>query len=777
MLALGDEDTPIAAQEYPVCEMAKEKGPKKTRNLCIAATSRVCESVYAFTDVIDCLMCASRAPFVRTPPSPQSFRMGKFGIVRPQNRHEGKERRPHDAFVVIHDDAILSVNKTSGKLMERLYGNKGVILTVGDGDFSFSRALASELDLPRPPSEPRLVATSYDSLREVCSKYAGAQSCIATLGRQNSCVLHGVDATSLTTSLLEAAQKASARTSTVGGPKPPSRLLGAVSRAIFNFPHVGGATKEDVDANQTVIRCFLASVRPLLVPPLPVSSSRAAATTSAAASAVGRGVGGVERKTPQGEDADDVAKGGQVHVALRSSSFYQSWDVEGLARSAGYVLLRKEPFRASAYPGYQEQRTNPAVMRALPPAAQGADILVFVVDPAQPALSAEEYAESTYLGTAGAGAFAGYDSAGHGAALAAATAAVAAAAAAAPAKARPSTAAGVGGGLGAGTRPAGAPVLGEKRKAPEGGALVAAASARPAPAGSPSAPSLPSPSPKPSDAVGGMAGPAAEAGLGAGVAAPGPKAPPLPVRAVRGSKRYALPTTKIVMKLAKGSTSSGATSSGVMSSGVMSSGSASGEPRPTAAASSAAALGAGSGGAVGARVAGGKAGVGKVVAKGSDEVGEGEGAGAASDYDGDFEHPAKRQKPGRSASIGETGKEGKESKDGGNSRDCKSGKEGATVKGDRMRAAEAYSFVNMGTGLGTCMLPFGNLPQQFGDDDDDDVDGGRRRRMKGGYGKQGKAGARGAKAAAGGGAGSAEGRFVKVAGGRNAVIDVFSGLD
>lgn len=68
---------------------------------------------------------------------------------------------------------------------------------------------------------------------------------------------------------------------------------------VFNFPHLGGATEEDVVKNQTLLREFFYSSRSVLHPTQ-----------------------------------------GQVLVALRNTLFYNRWEIEEQARQSGFKLKR-----------------------------------------------------------------------------------------------------------------------------------------------------------------------------------------------------------------------------------------------------------------------------------------------------------------------------------------------------------------------------------------------------------------------------------------------------
>lgn len=100
------------------------------------------------------------------------------------------------------------------------------ILLVGEGDFSFSHSLLATHNCSS------LIATSYDKASVVASKYTQATLHIRPLEDEEGCkVIYGVDATKLGRS---------------GTPDSGGKEVrkGNFDRIVFNFPHVGGLTKD-----------------------------------------------------------------------------------------------------------------------------------------------------------------------------------------------------------------------------------------------------------------------------------------------------------------------------------------------------------------------------------------------------------------------------------------------------------------------------------------------------------------------------------------------------
>ncbi|CAN0550200.1 unnamed protein product, partial [Ectocarpus sp. 12 AP-2014] len=116
------------------------------------------------------------------------------------------------------------------------------ILILGDGNFSFSLALAKGLLLPptphvQPSPQARLqqpafeiVATSFDGRLDLLSKYVEAPGIVAALRSLGVTVLHNVDATALDSRVLQASPSDRRRT---------QHQQQHFEHVIFNHPHTG----------------------------------------------------------------------------------------------------------------------------------------------------------------------------------------------------------------------------------------------------------------------------------------------------------------------------------------------------------------------------------------------------------------------------------------------------------------------------------------------------------------------------------------------------------
>ena len=219
------------------------------------------------------------------------------------NRKKGRKRPlpglvPRQGMVVVGGndlDLMFSarLQAATNPRQVQSYSSRHNILVVGDGDLTFALSLATAL------GGTNIVATTFDTKRELLHKYQGVNSTITSLQRVGTKVLHGIDATKLD----------EAEDLEVG--------VDLFHRIVFNFPHIGGATVEDMIANQNLLRAYFEQSSDFLHP-----------------------------------------NGGEAHVTLRPTVFYESWDVVGQARAAGFRLLCKESFETDKLLSYENQRTS-----------------------------------------------------------------------------------------------------------------------------------------------------------------------------------------------------------------------------------------------------------------------------------------------------------------------------------------------------------------------------------------------------------------------------------
>ncbi|CAN6196357.1 unnamed protein product [Urochloa humidicola] len=177
------------------------------------------------------------------------------------------------------------------------YSSTQSILLVGDGDFSFSLALATAFR-----SGTNIVATSLDTYEVLLGKYSKAESNIMKLKILETKVLHGVD---VETIKFHADLK--------------NRRF---DRVVFNFPHAGFRGREDqvhmINLHKRLLRGFFCNARCLLRPY------------------------------------------GEVHVRHKKGGPYDRWDLEQLASDSSLFMFEKEKFQIAEYPGYNHKRGDGA---------------------------------------------------------------------------------------------------------------------------------------------------------------------------------------------------------------------------------------------------------------------------------------------------------------------------------------------------------------------------------------------------------------------------------
>jgi 25S rRNA (uracil2634-N3)-methyltransferase len=150
----------------------------------------------------------------------------------------------------LHNDVKLPPNqrpelcpRAKNDQYDGLYEKNQKVLTLGDGDFSFSLSLARGVD--RFSKKGGLVATSHESLSTILATYPTAPSILAELKNLGASVMHEVDATDL--AACESLERHS------------------FDYILWNFPCIratGGADGQasEIEENKTLVRLFFRNV-------------------------------------------------------------------------------------------------------------------------------------------------------------------------------------------------------------------------------------------------------------------------------------------------------------------------------------------------------------------------------------------------------------------------------------------------------------------------------------------------------------------------------------
>lgn len=206
------------------------------------------------------------------------------------------------------------------------YHHKKHILVVGDGDFSFSRALAKGMN------KHRLFATSLDTFSEVCDKYKSAYENIQALHQlSHVTVCHQVDATNLSQSLQQ------------------RQMWDDI---IWNFPYPNGKGRAGTHSSkdcQLLLSQFLSCSVPLLNTP-----GRIHVTT-------------LDRQQPPPQQQTNVSTfcadrttsttNHTEGVSDDDTTTVPDWNVPALALQFGMELIEERPFLPKDYPGYVPKRS------------------------------------------------------------------------------------------------------------------------------------------------------------------------------------------------------------------------------------------------------------------------------------------------------------------------------------------------------------------------------------------------------------------------------------
>ncbi|KXN85696.1 hypothetical protein AN958_10879 [Leucoagaricus sp. SymC.cos] len=300
----------------------------------------------------------------------------KAALQSQQSRLKAKERIQKAARVAEFKCNKPSVNpKTTlnssrvpgkGKEKEKSYGRllpnqrptvpfepTNKILLVGEGNFSFARALIVDPPLALVNLPPgNVTATAYDTEQECYDKYPDAEYIVKLLKNQGVEVLFGVDATKL---------------EKVHGFKDRKW-----DRIVWNFPHAGkGITDQDrnILSNQVLILDFLRSASKFLRRGLVPSVHKPRKRNSAVDQEDEDGEAD-NFNTTQSSSETPTPTRGTILVTLRNVPPYTLWDVPRLAKkppppisgsespNPHYTQLRSFVFHRDLWTGYEHRMTK-----------------------------------------------------------------------------------------------------------------------------------------------------------------------------------------------------------------------------------------------------------------------------------------------------------------------------------------------------------------------------------------------------------------------------------
>lgn len=221
------------------------------------------------------------------------------------------------------------------------------LLLVGEGDFSFARALIEEnLILAE-----NLVATSYDSKAIVIEKYPHVEETLKFLEDEGVIVEYEIDATNLVKSFKLKASGKRKHTSIFPSYKRLDNIM-------FNFPHTGRGMKDqlrNIRDHQQLVDGYFKSCKEIYgLVNNSLSNDFAGYNTSS-----------------------DSAEQGQIILSLFEGEPYNSWNIKILGRSNNLKVERSGKFDFARFPGYEHRRTDGMGNTTKPAIQRDARVYVF----------------------------------------------------------------------------------------------------------------------------------------------------------------------------------------------------------------------------------------------------------------------------------------------------------------------------------------------------------------------------------------------------------------
>jgi len=317
------------------------------RELCRSAADG---RLYACRETVACFaagcVCCAYKLVVEPAPRPSTMETSSSttsGSARPKERYRPNVR-PEQCLREAHP----SVARYGGGMLVGLQSQAHLrVLTVGDGDLSYSLGIAKALDEEHKSSSCSrrggftLVATTHLSRAELDDAYGKAETAarVADLVNCGAEVLHCVDATTLNRD-------------------PRLKKFGedGFDRIVWNFPCVAGTLSRDADAqmaeisqNQALLRDFFG------VCSGPTGILRSAALTC------DTGLKKSEMISSSILGSNGDFGGGEIHVAHKAKAPFGHWGIEQCAFDGSGGLLTfcgAVVFDRSCFPGYNARKVH-----------------------------------------------------------------------------------------------------------------------------------------------------------------------------------------------------------------------------------------------------------------------------------------------------------------------------------------------------------------------------------------------------------------------------------
>ncbi|CAM9264164.1 unnamed protein product, partial [Ectocarpus fasciculatus] len=183
------------------------------------------------------------------------------------------------------------------------------ILTLGDGDLSFSHALSTLLkeQIPRSVTVSNLVATTHESKARLLEVYPQFSDILLQLDEKGVDVRHEVDATNLAPSL------------------PHKKYTNHFDFIAWNFPCIrmprgADGQVEELETNKQLLRYFFENCAYLL---------------------------------KNGKGDSEV---GEIHLTHKTIEPFSWWGIEDIAKECGFKCVAKVVFDKYLFPGYVNKK-------------------------------------------------------------------------------------------------------------------------------------------------------------------------------------------------------------------------------------------------------------------------------------------------------------------------------------------------------------------------------------------------------------------------------------